>query len=181
VAIAVRPAYPATEPAIDEPPSAAQVMQAVFGNRLRDGGSWRQDNPDYEEGSDTPAYWMQTWRNGPGDEVVLVDAYEVMADRSCSALIHIVYTFDRESGRIETHGFGANGMSGHGEMEHEGTVTSTEVTLRLPGGREVRMRDREDHGAGDEIAVRAETWNGEDWVAAPPVTWHRSTQGPPCG
>lgn len=161
-------------------PTAAEVMQSVFANRVRDGGFWRQDNEDFEEGADVPEYWMQVWRNGPGDEVVIFDAYAVMADNTCSALIHVVLTYDPESGRIRSDGYGANGMSAHGVMEFEGTVTSGEMTLQLPGGREMRMRDREDQGAPDRIVVEAETWDGEGWTRGEPATWHRSANGPPC-
>lgn len=158
----------------------AEIMQSVFGNRVRDGGYWRQDNAEFQDGAAVPKYWMQVWRSGPGGEVVIVDAYEVMASDSCTALMHIVYSFDPAAGRIESHGFGAHGISGHGVMEYQGTVTTNEATIRLPGGREVRMRDREDHGAAEAVVVEAETWDGKAWKPGKAATWRRSDEGLPC-
>jgi len=179
LAMAVSPGTGA-EPVAGQEVSAAQVMQSVFANRLRDGGYWRQDNPNFRDGADAPKYWMQVWRDGPGGEVVIVDAYAVKADNTCSAMIHIVYTYDRKSGRIHSRGFGANGISGHGVVEFDGTVTSTETTIQLPNGQEVRMRDREDQGAPEAVTIEAETWDGKDWTPDQSVTWRRSAKGLPC-
>jgi hypothetical protein len=170
----------ATASAASEDATPQDVMQSVFGNRVRDGGFWRQDNQEFKDGVDVPRYWMQVWRNGPGGEVVIVDAYEVRANSACSALMHIVYTYDQATGHIESHAFGANGISGHGVAEFKGTVTTNEATIRLPGGREVKMRDREDHGAAEAVVVEAETWDGKTWKPGKPATWRRSTQGLPC-
>lgn len=170
----------ATPPLASEDTRPEDVMQSVFGNRVRDGGFWRQDNQEFKEGLDVPQYWMQVWRSGPGGEVVIVDAYEVRANSTCSALMHIVYTYDQATGHIESHAFGAHGVTGHGVAEFKGTVTTNEATIRLPGGREVKMRDREDHGAAEAVLVEAETWDGKTWKPGKPATWRRSAHGLPC-
>lgn len=177
---AVNASTATADPVAGQEATPAEIMQSVFGNRLRDGGFWRQDNKDFKEGSDAPKYWMQVWRMGPGGEVVVVDAYEVNANNACSALMHIVYTYDQATGRIESHGFGANGVSGRGVIEFKGTVTTNEATIRLPGGREAKLRDREDHGASEAVVVESENWDGKAWKPGRSVTWRRSEQGLPC-
>jgi len=170
----------AAEPLAVQDGTAAATMQSVFANRLRDGGFWRQDNPEFEPGTIAPKYWMQVWSRGPGDEVVIVDAYEVRANNACTALIHIVYRYDRETGLIKSSAFGANGMSGQGVMEFEGTVTRSDVTLQLPGGGEMRMRDREDQGSGDVVVVEVEMWDGDGWTTGESTSWKRAAHGPEC-
>ena len=168
------------EPASSQSSKANEVMQSVFANRLRDGGFWRQNNPDFAGEAHLPAYWMQVWRNGPGGEVVIADAIEVKGDGTCSPLIHLVFRYDPESDRIVSAAFGAGGLSGSGVMTYSGSQTSNEATLNLPGGGEMRMRDHEDHGAGDSVTVNVEIWDGETWTPGDPVTWHRSASGPGC-
>jgi hypothetical protein len=179
LALAIGTFTPVAEAAASQEASAAEVMQSVFANRVRDGGFWRQDNEAYEEGSDAPKYWMQVWRYGPGAAVVIVDAYAVGAN-DCSTLMHIVYSYDPATGGIRSNAFGLNGISGHGVVDFEGTVTRGEATILLPGGREIRMRDREDQGGAEEVVVEAETWDGEAWNPGSPATWRRSMEGLPC-
>jgi hypothetical protein len=180
IAIALSTPNPAVISAASPDVSVTDVMQSVFANRVRDGGFWRQDNEAFEKDADVPRYWMQVWRNGPGSEVVIVDAYEVKANNTCSALVHIVYSYDREKGRIQSNAYGANGLFGHGVVKLEGTVTSSEITLQLPGGGERRMRERQNQWASEAVVVEAETWDGTAWAPGEPRTWHRSAQGLPC-
>lgn len=158
----------------------SSVMESVYGNRIANGGFWRKFNDAYEEGNGQPRFWAQKWRFGPGNESVIVDAYQVSDENTCSGVIHIVYYYDQDENIIKSYGFGGHGMRASGRIQFDGSNTSNEATLTFPNSDDIRMRDHENHGDLSKVTVEVEIWNGENWVESAPAIWSRATTIAPC-
>jgi len=79
---------------------AEQRLVSVFARYLEEGGTWRQDNADFEAGSGAPRAYIKRYVWSPGKTVVLDDSYALMEDGSCKHWAHNVFNWDAKAQRI---------------------------------------------------------------------------------
>lgn len=164
-------------------PSIQSRLEGMFSYYLRDGGVWRQENKDFQEGEGLPVAYVKKYSWGPGNTIILDDTYALMEDGACPQQAHNVMNWDRKENKIHVQVFHHSGVWVRGYAgksgEHE---TSAELSGVLPDGSEMKMRDTTDLSDPDRAVITAMFWDGENWNKGDTVSWiHVSADEKPCG